>query len=146
MSIESGVLLDSNYLPIYWHLPEGRTAGSIPDSRTLWEQFWANRHRVYAFAHTHPGSGQGLGPSYTDVTTFAAMEAALGMRLVWLILNEDSAVACTHCTEPNAEPTEYKVARVGTEGRDWEIELRRLSYGTASIKRDSAPATSAVYY
>ena len=121
--LENGVLLDGNYMPIYWHSPNGRTAGSIPDSRTLWEAFWDNRHNLYAFAHTHPGSGPSLGPSYTDITTFAAIEAALGVRLVWLILNEDNTVACIHCTEENSEPTDYRVVRVGTEGRDWEIEV-----------------------
>ena len=143
--LENGVLLDRDCQPIYWHSPNGRTAGAIPDSRTLWDAFWNNRQKLYAFAHTHPGSGPDLGPSYTDVTTFAAIEAALGMRIAWLILNEDYAVVCHHCTEPNAEPTDYKVTRIGTEGREWEVGLRRLSYGTATIKRDSQPSNS-VYY
>lgn len=91
MSIEAGVLVDLDCNPIFWHLPKDRTGGSLPDSRELWDQIWNNRDRVLGFAHTHPGSGRPE-PSYEDVTTFAAIEMALGKRLVWWIVSSDSYV------------------------------------------------------
>jgi len=89
--LEAGVVLDHNNVPIYWHSPEMRTGGSLPDSRGLWDVLWENRGVVAGFAHTHPGSGL-PGPSYTDVTTFAAVEAGLGRRLNWWILSSDDLV------------------------------------------------------
>ena len=91
MSIEAGVLVDLNGEPIYWHLPADRSGGALPDSRPLWDVIWENRDRLLGFAHSHPGSGA-PGPSYEDVTTFAAIEAALGERLVWWITSADQFV------------------------------------------------------
>jgi hypothetical protein len=91
MSIESGVLIGLDGEPIYWHMPKGRSAGGLPDSRKLWEVIWENRAQVLGFAHSHPGSGR-PGPSKEDVTTFAAVEAGLGKRLVWWITSSDSVV------------------------------------------------------
>jgi hypothetical protein len=84
-------LLDLEGKPIHWHLPPGRSGGSLPDSRDLWDVIWENRGNISGFAHSHPGSGL-PGPSYTDVTTFAAIEAALGRRLDWFITSSDSFV------------------------------------------------------
>jgi hypothetical protein len=89
MSIEAGVLVDLDCEPIYWHLPENRSGGSLPDSRPLWDVIWKNRENLLGFAHSHPGRGL-PGPSHEDVTTFAAIEAALGERLIWWIVSEDS--------------------------------------------------------
>lgn len=91
MSIEAGVLVDLACEPIYWHLPLDRSGGALPDSRPLWDVIWENRERLLGFAHSHPGSGI-PGPSHEDVTTFAAVEAALGKRLVWWITSADSFV------------------------------------------------------
>ncbi len=72
--IECGVVVGIKGA-IHWHLPEGRTMGSIPDTRALWDVFWEHRKLDYlGFAHSHPGSGI-PGPSMTDLTTFAAVEA-----------------------------------------------------------------------
>lgn len=83
----------------HWHLPPGRTGGSIPDTRDLWEVMWDNRDRLGGVAHTHPWRGTS-GPSGTDVTTFAACEAALGKRLVWPIVTLDS-VSCFRWEGPD---------------------------------------------
>ncbi len=97
--IEAGVVIGPNG-PIYWHLPSGRTGGSIPDSHALWQIFWENRKvRVLGFAHTHPGSGW-PSPSMTDLTTFAAVEAGLGRRLVWWIASSD-AISMIHWKGPD---------------------------------------------
>jgi len=90
--IECAFVFDTDGKVIHWHLPPGRTGGSIPDTRDLWEVMWDNRDRLGGVAHTHPWRGIS-GPSGTDVTTFAACEAALGKRLVWPIVTLD-AVAC----------------------------------------------------
>lgn len=91
MSIEAGVLVDLDCEPLFWHLPVNRGGASLPDSRPLWDTIWENRDRILGFAHSHPGYGM-PGPSYEDVTTFAAIEAALGKRWVWWITSADSFV------------------------------------------------------
>jgi hypothetical protein len=89
--IESGVLVGDNDF-IYWHLPENRTGGSLPDSRELWDVLWEHRKDEYlGFAHTHPGAGV-PGPSWEDITTFAGVEAGLGRRLRWWIASSDSLI------------------------------------------------------
>jgi hypothetical protein len=93
--IEAGVLVDLTEdpegVPIYWHLPINRNTIALPDSRPLWDVIWENRHKDLGFAHSHPGSGT-PGPSHEDMTTFAAIEAALGKRLVWWIVSSDSYI------------------------------------------------------
>lgn len=88
MSIETGVLINKYGEPIHWHLPPGRNVGYLPDSRDLWEVIWENRDNLLGFAHSHPGSGE-TGPSWEDITTFSAVERALGCRLTWWITSFD---------------------------------------------------------
>jgi hypothetical protein len=83
--IETAAVFDLDGNVIHWHLPPGRAGGWIPDSRNLWDVLWENRERLGGVAHTHPWHGEAW-PSGTDVTTFAAVEAALGLRLVWPIV------------------------------------------------------------
>ena len=90
--IEAGVVLAEGGVPIHWHLPAGRSGGTLPDSRELWDIFWKNRETLRGFAHSHPGSGV-PSPSGIDVTTFEAVEAGLGRRLCWWITSEDTLVA-----------------------------------------------------
>jgi proteasome lid subunit RPN8/RPN11 len=89
--IEAGALIDLEGKVIHWHTPAARSSISLPDSRDLWDIIWTQRDSVLGFAHTHPGAGR-PGPSMTDITTFAAVEAALGRRLAWWILSKDSAI------------------------------------------------------
>ncbi len=91
--IECGVVIAKTGLPLYWHVPPGRTAGSIPDTRSLWDVFWENRGNILGFAHSHPGSGI-PGPSQTDLGTFIAIEAALGERFNWWITSSDRLLVC----------------------------------------------------
>lgn len=122
MMIEAGVVIGPDG-PIYWHLPPGRTGGSIPDTRQLWEVLFENRHLDFlGFAHSHPGSGW-PGPSYTDLTTFAAIEAGLGRRLIWYITSFD----CTVWIEWKGEgKLDYRVERMGDA--DWITQLREYSH------------------
>ena len=87
MSLETGVVLDQQGDPLYWHTPSGRTVASLPDSQDLWEIFWNHRRLVSGFAHSHP-SGMAV-PSHTDLTTFSAVELGLGRKLDWWIVTPE---------------------------------------------------------
>lgn len=122
--IEAGVVVDKAGLPVFWHLPLGRTGGSLPDDRTLWDVLWEEfqAERLRGFAHSHPGSGI-PGPSYTDVTTFAAIELALGVRLDWWITSSDHVVLLRWL---GPDKHTYSSTSV-PEAPSWVDELRRLS-------------------
>lgn len=122
--IEAGVVIDKGGQPLFWHLPEGRTAGSLPDSRTLWEVIWDSfkADSLLGFAHSHPGSGV-PGPSYSDVTTFAAVEAALGKRIDWWITSSDHMILLRW---GGPDKISYH-STIVTEAPSWVAELRRLS-------------------
>ena len=52
---------------------------ALPDSRARWEAIWSRRDTLVEIAHSHP-----LGPlafSTEDLTTFEALDSALGKRL-----------------------------------------------------------------
>lgn len=119
---ETGVVIDKNGQPIFWHVPNDRTTVALPDSRTLWDVIWDNRHNLQGVAHTHPGSGV-PGPSYTDVTTFAAIESSLGQRLDWWIASDDRIVVL-RWAGPHA--LGYQGAHLNKDPL-WVPELRRLS-------------------
>lgn len=77
----------------FWHNPPGRSSGHIPDTRTLWDILWAHHQSktLVGFAHTHPGNGI-PGPSMMDISTFVAIEDALGRPLIWWIASADRSV------------------------------------------------------
>ena len=121
--IEAGVVISKNGDPLFWHLPPGRTGGSLPDSRPLWDVIWEafQNDTLLGFAHSHPGSGV-PGPSYSDVTTFAAVEAALGKRLDWWITSSDHVVQLVW---DGPDKLSYRATIIGAPS--WAAELRRLS-------------------
>lgn len=124
MTMEAGVLLDRKGLPIYWHKPEDRSSAALPDSSDLWKEIWDNRDIVAGFAHSHPGGGTPH-PSHTDLTTFAAVEAGLGMRLFWWITSEDD-VSLVLWTGPDR--LDYTVRSVKPMFEpSWTDHLRSLS-------------------
>lgn len=122
MSIETGVLVDLDGEPIFWHQPQGRNVGYLPDSRELWDVIWENREAISGFAHSHPGSGV-PGPSEEDVTTFAAVEAALGRRLTWWITSADHVIALAW---QGPDRLGYQQVTIG-ERLIWLEELRECS-------------------
>lgn len=130
MSLETGVVVGKNGRAIMWHVPEGRSAGSLPDSRGLWKCMWEHREELVGFAHSHPGKGKPW-PSYEDLTTFSAVEAALGRRLRWWITSEDGLTECTYNPDPitkgrNGE--EGYTCETSREEPPWLGRLRWLSY------------------
>lgn len=128
--MEAAVVLDLEEKPLHWHLPKGRTAGSLPDDRDieepgdrLWPVLLENRGRVAGLAHSHPGGGV-PGPSWEDVTTFSAVERALG-RLKWWIISIDAVVLCEY-----SGPGKYDYSITQVDEAPWVAELRRHSYGS----------------
>ncbi len=126
--IEAGVVITGGEPPgsrplLFWHLPDGRTGGSIPDSRKLWNVLWdLRKEMVLQFAHSHPGSGI-PSPSHTDLTTFAAVEAGLGRRVIWWITSSDCLVQLYWSGEIY-DSMVWKAAEP-----DWVDQLRKRSEG-----------------
>lgn len=89
--IEAGVVLNNEGGPMYWHLPNGRSGGILPDSRDIWDILTENKDNVSGFAHSHAGTGA-PSPSYIDLTTFSAIENGLDKRLDWWIITGDSII------------------------------------------------------
>lgn len=83
--IETAMVFTESGAILYWHDIDGRTENSIPDSRKLWDVLWRCRDHLGGVAHSHPWNGPSA-PSYTDLTTFRAIEAALGRKLLWPIV------------------------------------------------------------
>ena len=83
MALEFGLVFDRDGKTIAWF--GGKSGGSIPDTRDLWEVLWENRDRLGGVAHTHPWHGEAW-PSTTDVTTFRAVELGLGRELIWPVV------------------------------------------------------------
>lgn len=127
MTIEAAVVIGLDGLPLFWHLPLGRDGVSLPDSAELWSVIWQNRDRIAGVAHSHPGGGIPL-PSYTDMTTFDAIEAALGKRLTWWIVSSDHVVECRLLRTPQDKYADglFEIIQM-TEEPPWIAELRRLS-------------------
>jgi hypothetical protein len=121
--LETAVVIDKQGRAIHWHVPPGRTVGSLPDSGDLWQVLWDARDTLSGVAHTHPGAGSPL-PSREDVTTFAAVEAGLGVRLIWWIASSDHLAAFRH-----TGPDRYDYAAAAAPDHDpaWLPRLRALS-------------------
>ncbi len=124
--IEVGVVIAGGK-PVHWHLPNGRSSVAIPDSRELWEVLWEHRDRLSGFAHSHPGHGF-PGPSYTDVTTFLAIERALGRRLKWWITSRTNMVLLTWNGKAPNDPIYDSVQIHGSDEPSWVWKLREHSY------------------
>mgnify|MGYP003642595045 CR=1 FL=1 len=90
--METALVFDTGGRILHWHEPAGRSSGSLPDSRGLWEVLWEHRAkekggtgRLGGVAHTHPWRGRAW-PSGTDISTFRAVEQGLGQVLLWPVV------------------------------------------------------------
>lgn len=122
MSIEAAVVIDRDNVPMKWHLPPNRTSVALPDDYGLWDFIWSRRDEVAGIAHTHPGFGR-TSYSYEDVTTFSAIELALGRRLQWWIATEDCLMLAIWAGPGKYEYALHKLA----DEPLWLPRLRELS-------------------
>ncbi len=120
--IEAGAVIGLKGEVIHWHLPPGRTGGSLPDSGDLWEVLWEHRTNLLGIAHSHPGGGV-PGPSPEDVTTFSAIERALGKKLKWWIASSDHVAVFQW-----VGPDKYNYAGSPVLAPAWTYQLRELSH------------------
>jgi hypothetical protein len=128
---ETALVFDQEGNTIFWHLPPGRSGGSIPDTQSLWDVLWENRHRLGGVAHTHPWDGHPQ-PSDTDITTWHAIESALGKRLCWPIITMNEMTCFRWFPARNSDLYYQGVAwqhRYATHWLNNVLEMRRLSQG-----------------
>src|SRR5262245_2914779 len=78
------------------------TASALADSRARWEAIWARRELLHELAHSHPAGP--LAFSQTDRTTMAALDAALGRPLRYLVVAPRGVIACCRGVEDVVDP------------------------------------------
>jgi hypothetical protein len=117
--LEAAAVISTTGAVLHWHLPAGRSAVLLPDSRSLWDVMWTHREQLAGIAHTHPGTGRPR-PSWEDLTTFSACEAGLGVRLDWWIATADQLAVFRW-----VGPTPYRYrGRLLAEPPPWLHDLR----------------------
>jgi hypothetical protein len=121
--VEAGLVVGKNGQALRWHTPNDASGGALPDSRALWEFFRDNWKDIQGFAHTHPEGFSG--PSWTDITTFAAIELGLDLRFDWWIVTKKITVV--RWDGPGVHG--YKVELLTSEPT-WAGELRQRSRRT----------------
>lgn len=89
------------------------TPGSLPDSRERWEAIWTRRERLAELAHSHPHGPRGF--STVDRTTMAAIDAALGRELRYLVTAPGGTLACRAGVVEVVEPEPPWAARLRAE-------------------------------
>jgi hypothetical protein len=96
------------------------TASALGDSRERWEAIWSRRERLQAVAHSHPRGP--LGFSEVDRSTMAALDAALGRPLRYLVVAPEGVVARQGEVEEMVDPEPPWAGRLRAESR---MERRR---------------------
>lgn len=119
--LEAALVFDREGRPLYWHTPPNRGAAHIPDSRDWWLVYWDNRENLGGMIHTHPWVGEPI-PSHEDVTTWRALDKALGSRKLWGVATLDRV----RYFRSNAEGFFFEVAESPVSGEDIK-KLRDVS-------------------
>lgn len=121
---EAGLVIATDLITVlHEHVPQGRSAGHLPDEPDLWYNvLWPRRNEIAGIAHSHPGCGL-PGPSYEDLTTFEAIESAYGRRLTWWIASSDMLITLRWY---GPRPLDYVGCRLHIEPA-WTGRLRELS-------------------
>ena len=123
---EVALVFDYSGRPIHW--VDGASGVVIPDSKSLWDVIWKNKAVIGGVAHTHPWRGE-TQPSGTDLSTFSAIDRALGRHLNWPIITLTHDQYFRYCSDESAYlelfcPVELRYGQ-------WEnniVELRRRSH------------------
>jgi len=134
---EIAVVISHEGKDLFWL--DGADSVSIPDNRNLWQFIWENRDKVYGVAHTHPGRGFPR-PSTTDLSTFRAIEDALGRYLSWWIFSEDCYIIVRRYEPKDGTSDDYDLfefedvdprvpSMMESVATKWISKLRQLSYG-----------------
>jgi hypothetical protein len=69
------------------------SVSALPDSRQRWEAIWAHRDGLVEIAHSHPRGP--LAFSTEDLTTMAALDAALGRPLGYCVVTAEKVLRRT---------------------------------------------------
>ena len=130
MTLEAAALISADEQTVLcWHLPVGRTSASVPGDAALGPDdllVLLVRHRPYmaGTAHSHPGGGV-PGPSWTDITTYAAVEKYFRCRFKHWIASMDRMVVVTWS---GPDRYDYTVTVVDEDKEPaWSAELRHKS-------------------
>lgn len=126
---EMVLVFDAEGRAIFWKGPTGSSENYVQDSSLLWDRIWEARDRIGGVAHTHPWDGE-ASPSYTDITTFSAIEAGLGKRLLWPIVTMTEVGYFVR----NPLTGGYTRTKSTFDDKQWWVdniaELRRVSTGS----------------
>lgn len=125
MTLEVAALIHADEESVLcWHLPEGRTSASVPDTRDLLQLLVQHKAQMAGTAHSHPGTGI-PGPSWDDITTYAVVEKYLRGRYKHWVVSMDRMVVVTWCGPGRYD---YRVTFVDHDKEpSWAEELRRVS-------------------
>lgn len=96
---------------------------SLPDSRDRWQVIWRLREHIVEIAHTHPLGGAAF--SSEDETTMAALNSALGRRLVYSVVTPTTMIR----RSSNEQQSSEQEGDVVVEAEPWWTELIRVASG-----------------
>lgn len=95
---------------------------ALPDARSRWERIWELRDEIVELSHSHP-----LGPlgfSDVDESTMAALESALGKKIVFSVVAPEATVR---------RDLDGKTSIVAVEP-PWAARMRELSGMVRGLK------------
>lgn len=106
---------------VLWADRSGSPA-ALPDSRARWEAIWRHRDRLALIARTHPSGA--LGFSATDESTMAAIDAALGRGLKYVVVTAEGMLV-RHADEQDKQDEAVR-------DEPWWTGLLRAASGMSS--------------
>jgi Prokaryotic homologs of the JAB domain len=90
--VREGCILVGRNGTVLWRDNSG-TPAALPDSRARWEAIWRHRAELAEIAHSHPRGP--LAFSAEDLTTMAAIDAALGRPLCYSVVTGEKVLRRT---------------------------------------------------
>lgn len=114
MAVQEVCMLLGAHDVVLWADAAGM-ASALPDSRSRWEAIWQHRDRLLEISHSHPTGGAFF--SAEDETTMAALDDAMGRKLVYSLVTPDVLLRRTAAGEATVSP------------EPWWCRLMRLASG-----------------